>query len=108
MRHCGFLLYNSALTDGALLGDAKPVIPPTQLFFLTTQSKTVPPPPETSIPDGQAASSYFDKPEVKAAYLAQRAIQVPEFAPLPDDAVGGRLRARAEEVRSLIHDDMSN
>ncbi|KAF8523219.1 hypothetical protein JB92DRAFT_3110190 [Gautieria morchelliformis] len=77
--------------------DGKPVIPPTQPFFLTTHSKAVPPPPEASAPDGEAAGSYFDQPEVKAAYLAQRAIQVPEFSPLPDDAVGGRLRARAEE-----------
>lgn len=74
------------------------MIPPTQAFFLTTHSKAVPPPPESSMPDGKAAESYFDQPEVMEAYLAQRAIQVPEFSPLPDDAVGGRLRARAEEV----------
>ena len=78
------------------------MIPPTQPFFLTTHSKAVPPPPESAAPDGEAAGSYFDKPEVKAAYLAQRAIQVPEFSPLPDDAVGGRLRARAEEVWLLV------
>lgn len=48
------------------------------------------------------STSYFDKPEVKTAYLAQKAIQVPEYSPLPDDAVGGRLRARQDEVKCLL------
>lgn len=55
--------------------------------------------PTSSETDHVDLESYFDRPEVKAKYLAQKAIQVPEFSPLPDDAVGARLRARAPEVR---------
>ena len=66
--------------------------------MLTTNAALVPPPPDAGLPAGEASGSYFDKPEVKANYLAQKAIQVPEYAPLPDDAVGGRLRARQEVV----------
>ncbi|KAF8527447.1 hypothetical protein BU17DRAFT_61593 [Hysterangium stoloniferum] len=73
--------------------DAKPSVAPEQPFFLTTHAGLVP-----RAQEGDAdTESYFDQPEVRAACLAQEAIQVPHFEPLPDDAVGGRLRARAEE-----------
>lgn len=60
--------------------------------------------PASSETDAVDLESYFDRPEVKAAYLAQKAIQVPEFSPLPDDAVGARLRARAPEESEETQD----
>ena len=46
-----------------------------------------------------ATERYFDRPEVIEAYRFQQEIQTPEFCALSDVAsVGGRLRARGEEV----------
>ncbi|GJJ13266.1 hypothetical protein Clacol_007517 [Clathrus columnatus] len=77
--------------------ESRPVIPFAQKFTLSTNVRLIPTAPAPEGGESSTSGSYFDKPEVKAAYLAQKAIQVPEFAPLPDDAVGGRLRARQDE-----------
>jgi hypothetical protein len=47
-----------------------------------------------------ANERYFERPEVIKAYREQLDIQTPEYTVLGDEAkVGGRLRARNEEVR---------
>ena len=47
-----------------------------------------------------ANERYFERPEVIKAYREQLDIQTPEYRVLGDEAkVGGRLRARIEEVR---------
>lgn len=46
-----------------------------------------------------ASERYFERPEVIKAYREQQEIQTPEYTVLGDEAkVGGRLRARGEEV----------
>ncbi|KAI1793095.1 hypothetical protein LXA43DRAFT_1093007 [Ganoderma leucocontextum] len=101
----------------------EPLIPATTPFLLTTNSALVPatptpapaPPPDSnsnaaSTSTSEAANAqlntlaygrYFDRPEVRKAYMEQQLIQTPEFTELPQDAhVGGRFRPRnSEDVR---------
>ena len=84
-------------------GENEPLIPSNSVFVLTTDSSML---PSTSTQElGQnlfANERYFDRPEVIKAYREQQDIQTPEYTVLGDDAkVGGRLRARGEEVDLL-------
>ena len=107
----------------------EPLIPATTPFLLTTNSALVPAPAPAPGPnsnsnsDSNAAvassstseaaphaqlnplaySRYFDRPEVRRAYMEQQLIQTPEFSELPQDAhVGGRFRPRnSEDVRAF-------
>lgn len=107
----------------------EPLIPATTPFLLTTNSALVPAPAPAPGPNSNsnsdsnaaAASSstseaaphaqlnplaysrYFDRPEVRRAYMEQQLIQTPEFSELPQDAhVGGRFRPRnSEDVRAF-------
>ena len=96
----------------------EPLIPATTPFLLTTNSALVASlasnagaSTSTSTPTTSEAGHaqlntlaygrYFDRPEVRKAYMEQQLIQTPEFTELPQDAhVGGRFRPRhSEDVR---------
>ncbi|TBU29825.1 hypothetical protein BD311DRAFT_833127 [Dichomitus squalens] len=88
--------------------ESEPLIPATTPFLLTTNSTLI----SSLASDAGASTSeaahaqlntlaysrYFDRPEVRKAYMEQQLIQTPEFTELPQDAhVGGRFRPRNSE-----------
>lgn len=89
----------------ALPGENDPLIPPNTIFVLTTDTSMT---PSTSAQDLQqnlfANERYFERPEVIKAFREQQDIEIPEYTVLGDEArVGGRLRARGEEVRLSVN-----
>ncbi|KAF8330779.1 uncharacterized protein EI90DRAFT_3154821 [Cantharellus anzutake] len=91
-------LGNSSIDE--LIADAqqraaenKPILPPTALFLLVTDSTLVPP-----LSEAHKIQSVFDDPNVQRSYKAQEQIQTPEFSMLPETfTVGSRLRAREND-----------
>ncbi|TDL20979.1 hypothetical protein BD410DRAFT_840942 [Rickenella mellea] len=85
-------------------GDNDPLIPSNSVFLLTTDSSLVQSSPSSSedhelLFNYVANERYFDRPDVIQSIKGTQVIQVPEFVNLADEkAVGGRLRARGEEV----------
>lgn len=84
-------------------GENEPLIPSSTVFVLTTDSSFVPPASTSELGVNAVANErYFERPEVIKAFKEQRDIQTPEFVQLSDDArVGGRLRARTQEIVSV-------
>ncbi|OBZ79553.1 hypothetical protein A0H81_01406 [Grifola frondosa] len=80
--------------------ESEPLIAADTKFLLTTNSSLVPSASTSSETElnTQAYGRYFDRPEVRKAFSAQKIIQTPEFTQLSDDAnVGGRFRPRGSE-----------
>lgn len=78
----------------------RPLIPPSTIFLLVTDSSLIPKTDDAADNAGAKANtssfyqSYFDRPEVARAFRDQQSIETPMFTGIPSDAVGGRLRAR--------------
>ncbi|KAI0756350.1 hypothetical protein C8Q80DRAFT_1264417 [Daedaleopsis nitida] len=95
--------------------ESEPLIPATTPFLLTTNSAlvssaTASASASTEEPEPQlntlAYGRYFDRPEVRQAYMQQQLIQTPEFTELPQDAhVGSRFRPRGSEDESVDTSD---
>lgn len=77
------------------------------MFLITTDSKLARPIEAAAFSTTVNQETYFDQPEVVAAYKRQQVIQTPEFSRLEEgSSVGSRLRTRpAVEVR---HNPVSN
>jgi hypothetical protein len=77
----------------------KPLIPPSTVFLLVTDSTLLP--ADAADTSGQKGTAnilyqgYFDRPETARAFQQQQNIETPVFTAIPlEDAVGSRLRAR--------------
>ncbi|THH06672.1 hypothetical protein EW145_g3926 [Phellinidium pouzarii] len=81
-------------------GENDPLIPSKTVFVLTTDSRFVPSASTSELGLNHYANErYFDRVEVIKAYQEQQDIQIPEFTQMTDEEmVGGRLRARSNEV----------
>lgn len=102
------VIHNLLLSDSLnrYIEENKPLIPPSTTLSLVTDSTLVPHLADvTDIANGKNVSgsmyeSYFDRPEVARSFRDQELIETPVFTAIPDNAVGGRLRARTgDEVR---------